>query len=63
MCIEISKLLNLFQKKALDINIEEEEIKQRLKKLKVPEPKVKTGYLKYYTNFVGSADKGAVRNI
>jgi len=38
-------------------------MKERLKKLKVPEPKVKAGYLKYYTHFVGSADKGAVRNI
>jgi len=49
--------------KKLNIKLEEDEIKERLKGLKVPEPKVKSGYLKYYTNFVGPADKGAVRNI
>jgi len=49
--------------KKLNIKLEEDEIKERLKRLKVPEPKVKSGYLKYYTNFVGPADKGAVRNI
>jgi len=47
--------------KRLDIKLEEGEIKERLKKLKLPESKAKSGYLKYYTNFVGSADKGAVR--
>jgi dihydroxy-acid dehydratase len=50
-------------KKKLNIKLDEVEMKERLKKLKVPEPKVKAGYLKYYTHFVGSADKGAVRNI
>jgi dihydroxy-acid dehydratase len=49
--------------KKLNIKLEEVELKRRLKKLKLPESKVKAGYLKYYTNFVGSADKGAVRNI
>ena len=49
--------------KKLNIKLDEVEMKERLKKLKVPEPKVKAGYLKYYTHFVGSADKGAVRNI
>jgi len=49
--------------KKLNIKLDEVEMKERLKKLKVPEPKVKAGYLKYYTDFVGSADKGAVRNI
>jgi dihydroxy-acid dehydratase len=49
--------------KKLNIKLEEEEIKERLKKLKLPESKVKSGYLKYYTDFVGPADKGAVRNI
>jgi len=49
--------------KKLNIKLEEDEIKERLKRLKVPETKVKSGYLKYYTNFVGPADKGAVRNI
>ncbi len=49
--------------KKLNIKLEKDEIKERLKKLKLPESKVKSGYLKYYTNFVGPADKGAVRNI
>lgn len=49
--------------KRLDLKIEEGEIKQRLDKLKLPSSAVKSGYLKYYANFVGPADKGAVRNI
>jgi len=48
--------------KKLNIKLEEDEIKERLKRLKVPEAKIKSGYLKYYTDFVGPADKGAVRN-
>jgi dihydroxy-acid dehydratase len=47
--------------KKLNIKLDEDEIKERLKKLKLPEPKIKSGYLKYYTDLVGSADKGAVR--
>ena len=49
--------------KRLDLKIEEEEIKQRLDKLKLLSSTVKSGYLKYYVDLVGSADKGAVRNI
>lgn len=48
--------------KRLDIKIEDEEIKQRLNKLELPSFEIKSGYLKYYANLVGSADKGAVRN-
>ena len=47
--------------KKLNIKLDEDEIKERLKKLKLPEPKIKSGYLKYYTDLVGPADKGAVR--
>ena len=47
--------------KKLNIELDEDEIKERLKKLKLPESKVKSGYLKYYTDLVGPADKGAVR--
>jgi dihydroxy-acid dehydratase len=47
--------------KKLNVKLDENEIKERLKRLKLPEPKVKSGCLKYYANFVGSADKGAVR--
>jgi dihydroxy-acid dehydratase len=49
--------------KRLDLRIEEEEIKQRLDKLELLSSTAKSGYLKYYANFAGSADKGAVRNI
>ena len=49
--------------KRLDLKIEEEEIKQRLDKLKLLPSTAKSGYLKYYAGFAGSADKGAVRNI
>ena len=49
--------------KRLDLKIEEEEIKQRLDKLKLLSSTVKSGYLKYYVDLVGSADKGAVRKI
>jgi len=54
--------INISQKK-LDIKIEEKEIKRRLNKLKIPTSKIKSGYLRYYANFVGSADRGAVRSI
>lgn len=47
--------------KRLDLKIEEKEIKQRLDKLKLPSSTAKSGYLKYYANFVGPADKRAVR--
>jgi dihydroxy-acid dehydratase len=47
--------------KKLNIKLDEDEIKERLNKLKLPEPKIKSGYLKYYTDLVGPADKGAVR--
>ncbi len=49
--------------KRLDLKIEEEEIKQRLDKFKLPSSTAKSGYLKYYVDLVGPADKGAVRNI
>jgi len=49
--------------KRLDLKLEEEEIKQRLNKLKLPSSAVKSGYLKYYADLVGPADKGAVRGI
>jgi len=54
--------IDILQKR-LDLKIEEEEIKERLDKLEVPSSTAKSGYLKYYANFVGPADKGAVRKI
>jgi dihydroxy-acid dehydratase len=47
--------------KRLNIKMGEKEIKQRLNKLKLPSSKIKSGFLRYYANFVESADKGAVR--
>lgn len=47
--------------KRLNIKLEEKEIKERLERLKRPTLKARLGYLNYYTNLVGSADKGAVR--
>lgn len=49
--------------KRLNLKLTEEEINQRLEKIKLPSSAAKSGYLKYYANFVGSADKGAIRNI
>ncbi|MCK4240477.1 MAG: dihydroxy-acid dehydratase [Candidatus Atribacteria bacterium] len=47
--------------KRLIIKLEEKEIEERLERLKRPTLRAKSGYLNYYTNLVGSADKGAVR--
>ena len=38
-------------------------MKRRLNKLKILTPKIKSGYLRYYANLVGSADRGAVRSV
>jgi len=44
----------------LEVELTDEEIKRRLAQLPVFEPKVKSGYLKYYLERVGSASTGAV---
>jgi dihydroxy-acid dehydratase len=44
----------------LEVELTDEEIKRRLAQLPVFEPKVKSGYLKYYTEKVSSASTGAV---
>ena len=49
--------------KSLNIKLGEEVIEERLKRWKCPEPKIKSGYLKYYLEVVGPADQGATRNI
>ncbi len=46
--------------KKIDIELSEEEIKERLSKWKAPEPKIKKGYLARYAQLVSSADKGAI---
>lgn len=47
-------------KRKLDLKISGSKIKERLKKWKAPEPKVKEGYLARYAKMVGSASRGAV---
>ena len=44
----------------LDVELSETEISNRLARLGEFEPKVKTGYLRYYAEKVGSASTGAV---
>ena len=44
----------------LEVELGDEEIKKRLSELARFEPKVKSGYLRYYTEKVGSASTGAV---
>ncbi|MCK4649083.1 dihydroxy-acid dehydratase, partial [bacterium] len=46
--------------KKIDVELSEEEIKERLSKWKAPEPKIKKGYLVRYARMVSSADKGAI---
>jgi len=47
-------------KRKLELKITSSEIKERLKKWKAPEPKVKEGYLARYAKMVGPASRGAV---
>jgi len=44
----------------VEVELSDEEISERLKRLGEFEPKVKTGYLRYYAEKVGSASTGAV---
>jgi dihydroxy-acid dehydratase len=44
----------------LDVGLSDEEVAQRLAKLALFEPKIKTGYLRRYAERVGSASTGAV---
>jgi dihydroxy-acid dehydratase len=46
--------------KKIDIELSEEEIRERFSKWKAPELKVQKGYLARYAQMVSSADKGAV---
>ncbi|ABR55226.1 dihydroxy-acid dehydratase [Methanococcus vannielii SB] len=46
--------------KKINVELNNSEIENRLKSLKIPEPKVKTGYLSRYSRLVSSADEGAV---
>jgi len=44
----------------LDVELSDNEISERLAQLAEFEPKIKTGYLRYYAERVGSASTGAV---
>jgi len=44
----------------LDVNLSREEIEERLKAWRPPEPKIRKGYLARYAKLVSSADKGAI---
>lgn len=46
--------------KTLNVQLTDDEIRQRLDELPEFEPKVKSGYLTRYAQMVSSADKGAV---
>ncbi len=54
-----SILIDLPRRK-LELKISDKELKSRLKKVKAPEPNVKSGYLVRYAKMVSSADTGAV---
>lgn len=47
-------------KRRIDLKLSNKEIRERLKKWKPPEPKIKTGYLSRYARIVSSAGKGAI---
>ncbi len=49
--------------KKLNVKISEQELNERLKKVRPKKPKIKTGYLSRYAQLVSSADKGAVLSI
>jgi len=44
----------------LEVELSDKEISERLNQLAKFEPKIKSGYLKYYVENVGSASTGAV---
>lgn len=44
----------------LELQVAEDEIKKRLENWQRPEPKIKKGYLRLYTDLASSADEGAV---
>lgn len=48
------------KKRTISVDLTASEIKRRLKKWRIPEPKVKKGWLSRYARVVSSASKGAV---
>jgi len=49
------------RRRKLDLLLSSDEIKDRLERLKLPEPKIKKGYLALYSRTVSSAAEGAIR--
>jgi dihydroxy-acid dehydratase len=60
---EGDKILIDLAKRKLELKVTDKELKARLKKVKVPEPSVKKGYLVRYSQMVSGADEGAVLKI
>lgn len=50
-------------KRRLELKISEKELKSRLKRIKVPAPRVTSGYLVRYAKMVSSADEGAILRV
>ncbi|EEB35653.1 hypothetical protein ANHYDRO_01521 [Anaerococcus hydrogenalis DSM 7454] len=48
------------ENRSINIDLTDDEIKERLDKLVKPEPKIKEGYLVRYARAVSSANKGAI---
>jgi dihydroxy-acid dehydratase len=47
-------------KRTLNVDLTDEQIKERLSKVKKPKPKIESGYLSRYAKLVQSADTGAI---
>jgi dihydroxy-acid dehydratase len=47
-------------KKRINVRLSDDEIRNRLKAIKTPKPKIATGYMSRYAKLVSSADRGAV---
>ena len=47
-------------KRKIELKISKRELEERMKSMKIEKPKIRTGYLRRYAEFVTSADKGAV---
>ena len=47
-------------KKSINVKLSDDEIARRLQSLRMPKPKITTGYMSRYANLVSSADRGAV---
>jgi dihydroxy-acid dehydratase len=54
------KVIIDIEKRELNVDLKDKEIKDRLSKLTAFQPKIKSGWLARYAKFVSSADKGAV---